>query len=117
MRIGSTDEINQWLAKRKGYFSQVSTAGKKLSFLRRTTGGVGSADIQSKGVNAGNKAWPKSAVNGAVAVDARHGGKGGGTDGHVEMRLTAVAPTAMAAVAFTIIDNFKPCWGERGGQL
>ena len=55
-------------------------------------------------------------MNGAVTVYPGHRRKGGGTDQHVEMRLAAVAPAAMAAMAFAIVDDFKLIGRESAGQ-
>ena len=88
---------------------------KKAAYLAQKTHGAlhgALANIQSKCVYAGDKASAKGAVNGAVAVYARHRRKGRGTDQHVEMRLPPVTPTTMAAVAFAIVHDFKANRGE-----
>ena len=59
---------------------------------------------------------PQCLVECTVPVDAGQRRKAGRTDQHVEMRLAALAPAAMATVAFTIIDDFKPGRGETGGE-
>ena len=74
------------------------------------------ADVQCECMNAGNQVWAQCAVYGAVAVDAGHGGKIGRADQHVEMRLAALTPAAVAPVAFAIINDFKPGRGKMGGQ-
>jgi DnaJ domain len=65
-------------------------------------------------MDAGDQVCAQGFVNGAVAVDAGHGCKSGRADGHVEMRLTAITPAAMATMAFAIIDNFEA--GGRKGR-
>ena len=73
-------------------------------------------NIQRQRVDAGDQFGTQGLVDGAVAVDAGHGSEGSGADQDIEMRLAAVTPTAVASMAFAIIDDFQPGWRKSSGQ-
>ena len=116
MYRGLVEKCKELLAEWISYFG-ASCCKKDEYFCEKEAGTNGVlADIQRKGVDAANQFWPKCAVNGAVAVDAGHGAKGGGADQDVEMSLAAVTPAAMATVRLAIVNNFQPGWRKSGGQ-
>lgn len=68
-------------------------------------------------MDARDEVGAQGGVDGAVALDAAHGRKGGGAQDDVEMSLSGAIIACVACVAVAVIDHLQPIRGESIGQF
>ncbi len=72
--------------------------------------------IQRQRVDPAHQIGPKCRMHRPVPRNPGHRAKSRCPDHHIEMRLPALAPAAMASVAFAVIHDFQRVRLEGGGQ-
>jgi hypothetical protein len=74
-------------------------------------------NVEGQRVDAGDQIGAESCMDGAMALDAAHGRKGGSAQNDVEMGFASAIIARVACVAVAIVDHLDVAWRKDLGKF